>query len=129
MAGTDTPIWALNEADSFVGYHARDNRGKLLVDWSNGVASPPPPAPPLPSLPPPALPSPSPPPAVSALTLSPGAVAGIVGGAAAVGAALTALLATLVCLCKAKAATGKANEPAFIDVTSAKAEGVGTRTA
>lgn len=41
LGGTDSLIWGFNGADSFVGYHGREHRGLLEIDWAAGRAQPP----------------------------------------------------------------------------------------
>ena len=38
VSGTDELIWGLNDMDSFVGYHRRNNRGKITIDWTGGTS-------------------------------------------------------------------------------------------
>ena len=80
LTGSNDFIWALNEADYFVGYHGRENRGTVTIDLGTGAttlaaipsASPPPPSPIATS-------------ASRSSTVSTGATVGIAVGAVALG--------------------------------------------
>ena len=70
LAGSDDMIWAFNGADTFVGYHSRENRGKIKIDWAAATLPPSPDASSMPSM--------------GGASLSTGAWIGIAIGSAAV---------------------------------------------
>ena len=37
VGGTDDFMWGFNTADAFVGYHGRENRGLVTIDWTLGA--------------------------------------------------------------------------------------------
>jgi len=78
LTGTDTLIWGVNTEDAFVGYHGRDSRGKLAIDWTGaGDAG-----------------------GGEDDDLSTAAIAGIVGGGAALVLGAIALAVSLACMAK-----------------------------
>ena len=85
VTGTDELIWALNDADTFVGYHSSDHRGLLTANWADGLLG---------------APTHS---HAAEGTVPFGGVAGIAIGAATLGLALGALATMLACQRAARA--------------------------